>query len=56
MNIASRMESQGLPGQIQVSSAVATRLAGRYQLTPRGSLEIKGKGLMTPYLLSRRIH
>ncbi|MCS6815586.1 MAG: GAF domain-containing protein, partial [Cyanobacteria bacterium] len=51
VNIASRMESQGLPSQIQVSAAVYDRLCGRYLFQERGAILVKGKGEMTTYLL-----
>jgi len=51
VNIASRMESSGLAGEIQVSEAVYKTLSGEYNLTHRGQIEIKGKGLMNTYLL-----
>lgn len=51
VNIASRMESQGLAGQIQVSEATYERLRDRYQFVRRGKLRVKGKGEMTTYLL-----
>ncbi|TVQ18584.1 MAG: adenylate/guanylate cyclase domain-containing protein [Leptolyngbya sp. DLM2.Bin15] len=51
VNVASRMESQGIAGGIQVTEAVYQRLSDRYDFQPRGSVEIKGKGAMTTYLL-----
>ena len=54
VNTASRMESHGLPGQIQVCSSTYTRLRDRYQLEERGEVQVKGKGPMTTYLLTGR--
>ncbi len=54
VNIASRMESQGLPGSIQVTAATYERLKDRYQFEPRGPLDVKGKGKMMTYLLHGR--
>ncbi len=51
VNIASRMESHGEAGTIQVSEDVYNRLKLNYQFQARGSIEIKGKGLMTTYRL-----
>jgi guanylate cyclase len=54
VNIASRMESSGLPGEIQVSEAVYQDLNEEYDLEHRGEVEIKGKGLMNTYLLGEK--
>ena len=51
VNVASRMESQGLPGRIQVTSAVWELLEDRYLLEERGAIAVKGKGEMTTYWL-----
>ena len=54
VNTASRMESHGLPGAIQVTERVYERLRNRYELRRRGTIEVKGKGMMTTYLLIGR--
>jgi len=55
VNTASRMESHGLPGRIQVTEAVWERLRDRYVFEARGPIRIKGKGEMrTWFLLGRR--
>jgi PAS domain S-box-containing protein len=51
VNIASRMESHGLSWRIQVSEATYQLLEHKYELQERGSIEVKGKGAMTTYLL-----
>jgi class 3 adenylate cyclase len=51
VNTASRMESHALPGTIHVTSRTYDRLCERYELQPRGTIEVKGKGPMNPYLL-----
>ncbi len=51
VNVASRMESSGLPGKIQVTEATYHRLKHRYRLELRGTVTIKGKGEMTTYWL-----
>jgi adenylate cyclase len=57
VNTASRMESHGLPGTIQVTERTHEALRGRYELSQRGTIEVKGKGPMTTYfLLARRAH
>ncbi|MBE7451303.1 MAG: HAMP domain-containing protein [Kofleriaceae bacterium] len=52
VNTASRMESSGMPGRIQVSAATHALLVERYLFEPPRQLEIKGKGEMATYLLS----
>lgn len=54
VNLASRMESRGLPGKIQVSPATYLRLRDEYDLDDRGIVEIKGFGLMQTYWLIGR--
>jgi class 3 adenylate cyclase len=51
VNTASRMESHAAPGTIQVTPRTYARLRERYELRPRGTVEVKGKGAMTPYVL-----
>lgn len=51
VNIASRMESHGLPWRIQVSEATYKLLKHKYLFDERGTIEVKGKGAMTTYLL-----
>lgn len=55
VNIASRMEGHGVPGAIQVSQATYERLAGRYELAPRGAVNVKGKGSLVCWILLRRL-
>jgi class 3 adenylate cyclase len=54
VNTASRMESHALPGTIQITACTYERLRERYELRPRGTIEVKGKGPMNPYLLIGR--
>ncbi|MGK7872695.1 MAG: adenylate/guanylate cyclase domain-containing protein [Xenococcaceae cyanobacterium] len=54
VNIASRMESQGVPGKIQVTTATYERLKDKYVLEERGAIAVKGKGEMTTYWLTGR--
>lgn len=53
VNIASRMESQGLVDGIQVSDVVYTRLRDRdrYRFQDLGRMTVKGRGPMQTYLL-----
>ena len=51
VNTASRMESHAVPGTIQVTERAYERLRERFELRPRGTIEVKGKGPMPSYLL-----
>jgi len=52
VNTASRMESHGIAGYIQVTAATYERLKDEYRFEKRGSIQVKGKGEMTTYLLT----
>ncbi|HKY59563.1 MAG TPA: adenylate/guanylate cyclase domain-containing protein [Gemmatimonadota bacterium] len=52
---ASRMESHGQAGWIQVTEPVYERLHDRYAFRPLGTVPIKGKGSMPTYLLEGRL-
>jgi class 3 adenylate cyclase len=54
VNTASRMESQGIPGAIQVTAQTYERLRDNYLFEERGIIRVKGKGEMTTYLLTGR--
>ena len=51
VNTASRMESSGEAGRIQVSEAVHDLLDGEFDMTARGTVEVKGKGPMRTWFL-----
>ncbi|NEO88168.1 MAG: adenylate/guanylate cyclase domain-containing protein [Spirulina sp. SIO3F2] len=51
VNTASRMESHGVPGRIQVTEEVYAVLKDQYHLEKRGGITIKGKGEMQTYFL-----
>jgi len=51
VNTASRMESTGLPGCIQVTPATHARCQADYPWQPRAGVEVKGKGPMDTFLL-----
>ena len=44
VNVASRLEEQGEPGEVLVSEATAVRLEDRYDFGPTRILDLKGKG------------
>jgi PAS domain S-box-containing protein len=54
VNVASRMESQGMPGKIQVTKATYERLKDKYSFERRGAIAVKGKGEMITYWLTGR--
>ncbi|MEG3861469.1 adenylate/guanylate cyclase domain-containing protein [Microcoleus sp. herbarium12] len=54
VNVAHRMESNGISGEIQVTAAVYERLKDKFSFKLRGAIEIKGKGEMMAYLLLGR--
>jgi len=51
VNVASRMECQGLPGYIQVTTDIYEQLKDRYLFEERGAIAVKGKGDMIAYWL-----
>jgi class 3 adenylate cyclase len=51
VNVASRMESSGVAGKIQVTEATYERLKERYEFEKRGQVAVKGRGEMTTYWL-----
>lgn len=55
VNTASRMESHGISGKIQVPEETYRRLKDRYLFEERGLISIKGKGEMRTYLLTGRL-
>jgi adenylate cyclase len=51
VNTASRMESSGVPGEIQITRDLRDRLLDAFDLAPRGTIKVKGKGEMETFLL-----
>jgi len=55
VNVAARLEATSEPNRIHVSGTLASELEHRYRLTPRGAVELKGKGAVeTCFLVGRR--
>jgi class 3 adenylate cyclase len=54
VNIASRMESSSVIGEIQVSQSTYEYLSDSFEFESRGEIELKGKGKMHAYLLKGR--
>ncbi len=51
MNTASHMESHGVPGKIQLTRATYELIKGDFECSPRGVVEVKGKGPMETWFL-----
>jgi class 3 adenylate cyclase len=51
VNTASRMESSGVPGRVHVTAATRALLGDAYEFEPPRQVDIKGKGLMSTYLI-----
>jgi len=55
VNTASRMESTGVPGRLQVTAETRERLVEAFELERRGIVEVKGKGpIETWFVVGRR--
>lgn len=52
VNTASRMESHGEPGQIQITESTYQLVQANYKTQPRGSILIKGKGTLNTHWLT----
>ena len=55
VNTASRMESHGVPGEVQMSEATAALLRLAFALEARGAIQVDGKGKMPTFLLGAQI-
>jgi adenylate cyclase len=51
VNLASRMESEGVPDRIQISAETWEMLSDRYRTSPRGEIRIKGHRPRATYFL-----
>jgi adenylate cyclase len=51
VNVASRMESHGLANQIQITAATYKIIQHDFLCTPRGAIEIKGRGEMETWIV-----
>ncbi len=51
VNTASRMQSEGLPGSIQISGTTFSLIEDRFVCERRGLIRVKGKGEMDTYIL-----
>jgi adenylate cyclase len=51
VNIASRLESQGVADRMQISEATRRALRASWELEPRCTVELRGVGKMETYLV-----
>lgn len=51
VNTASRMETYGIPNEINVTQALYDRLQDRFIFEPRGNIEVAGKGMLQAFFL-----
>ena len=51
VNVASRLETQGVIDRVHVSKQTFARVGGRFRFEPRGPIELKGKGWVETFLL-----
>ena len=56
VNIASRMESHGVPGKIQIARPTYDLIKDDFVCVPRGLVEVKGKGQMETWFLEGRLN
>jgi adenylate cyclase len=54
VNIASRLETSAEANSVHVSEPVAEALRGSFDLSPRGLVELKGKGAMRTFVVGAR--
>jgi len=54
VNTASRMESHGVAGRVQVSESTRWRLGDSFLLEERGALEVEGQGEVQTWFVGRR--
>jgi class 3 adenylate cyclase len=58
VNVGSRMESEGVPGKIQVTSSTKEKIEAQddenvFTFEKRGEIEVKGQAEMTTYFLRK---
>lgn len=55
VNLASRMETHGEPGRIQITETTYRLVEGRFRCVPRGTVEVKGKGPTPTWYLEEAV-
>jgi class 3 adenylate cyclase len=54
VNVASRMESTGMPGRIHISANTAALIKDDFQLESRGFIEVKSLGQVETFFINGR--
>lgn len=54
VNVASRMESTGIPGKIHCTKAVVDLVESYFEFESRGPVDIKSVGMMNTFILTER--
>ena len=54
VNVASRMESQGEPGKVQITGATYELIKDEFVCVPRGTIEVRGRGKMATWFVEGR--
>jgi len=52
VNTASRMESHGVPGALQITAATHDLIRGRFDCEPRGTVDVRGKGPLQTWVVT----
>ena len=55
VNIASRMESHGVVGKVQVSESTYNLVTDKFNFTKREKINVKGKGMMQTYIVDNSL-
>lgn len=56
VNVASRMESTGVPSRVQITQSVVDDVTqGEFEIESRGEIQCKGKGLVSTFFLNSRL-
>ncbi len=55
VNVASRMETAGEPGKINISGQTYQLIKDKFKCSPRGKIEVKNKGLVEMYFVDSKI-
>jgi predicted ATPase/class 3 adenylate cyclase len=55
VNVASRMETAGEPGKVNISGQTYELIQDKFNCTPRGKIKVKNKGLVEMYFVESKI-